>query len=92
MTHQEALKWQERLFRKCDYHDLCSICMELRSGVNGYADEWRSVYIKEVIGMLRARLETWREAGKREERMDNAVKELVMATIEEVESYDWRQK
>lgn len=72
--------------------ELTAICMCLRGGVNGSAHQWEPDWIDATLEMLNARLSTWERGGSREERLDNAVKQLVEATILEVRSFDWWQK
>ncbi len=76
-----AVQWQDRLFPGLD---LPSICMLLRAGVNGSADEWESSRVRETLDMLGSRLDSWYESNPETQRVDDAVKELVKATRLEV--------
>ncbi len=90
-ARQKALKMQEVLFGTA--WTLLEVCMNLRMGVNGAADEWEPYHIADTVKMLEARLETWQNSiYEKGEKFDAAVRQLVFATIEEVKSYDWWQK
>lgn len=81
----EAKRWQERLCGRGIM--LPEICLGLRGACNGSADPWQPDLVKETLAMLQARMDSWRPGRKVEERFDNAVKELVAATMEEVKAY-----
>jgi hypothetical protein len=84
MTHLDAVEEQAALFGDMD---LPSICLALRAGVNGMADYMDVDQVKNGLKMLQMRLDTWESGFKGAERFDNAVKEMVIATIEEVRTY-----
>lgn len=84
-----ALQWQSSLFGKGVGSTLPEICMALRIGVNGSGDEWDPTFIRQAVEMLKARLQTWLPSTSRDERVDEAVRLLVQATIDEVEGYTW---
>lgn len=96
MTRQEASAWQAKLFPAQPpggaRPTLLDICQSLRSGVNGSADEWKPENIREVVGMLRATLDTWRPSLGKLTCFDDAVHRLIDATLTEVISYDWWQE
>jgi hypothetical protein len=94
MDRQEAIEWQQRLFPSMKASGLAlpmmlpEICLALRSGVNGSADEWAPEHVVEVVAMLKARLETWAPSlNPRDARVDAAVWALIEAVIEEVATY-----
>lgn len=83
----QSLKEQERLFGQMT--TLPEICLAVRGAVNGAADPWPTEKVDETLVMLRSRLNTWQESSRTYTRVDNAVKEMVLATIEEVKI--WRR-
>ena len=87
-----ALQEQERLCGTGPHSNLASVCMSLRWGVNGSADAWDPALITAHVHLLEMRLATWQQSDTRAKRVDNAVHELVRATIEEVKSYTWWQE
>lgn len=88
---QRAVNEQERLCGPGS--ELPSICLALRAGINGTSDPWPQETVVEYLMMLRWRLNEWREpATEQSRRLDDAVKEMVAATVAEVESYlGWQQ-
>lgn len=75
---------QERIFGHGV--SLPDCCIVLRAAVNGSSDPWKDEDVDDAVYMLRKRIETWEPTLRPEdERMDAAVKELVLATIEYVE-------
>lgn len=93
MTRRRAVEWQEKLFGRSHESMLPSICMSVRIGVNGSGDEWEPSLIRETLEMLKARIDTWEDSVcQKEAAVDDAVKNLVQATISEVTSYGWWQE
>jgi hypothetical protein len=61
-------------------------CLIIRAAINGSYDPWQDDDIDDAVYMLKKRIETWEPTLRPEdERMDTAVRELVLATIEYVE-------
>lgn len=85
MTRHDAITEQDRLFGP--QLMLPEICMNLRMAVNGSADPWPPEQVRETVAMFWARLATWQVQGQRSKRVDDAVRELVAATLAEVEEY-----
>jgi hypothetical protein len=77
-----ALEEQDRLFHGMM---LPEICLRLRMAVDGAADPWERATILSTLAMLQARLDTWEPSVlQNNERLDYAVKDMVAATISEV--------
>jgi hypothetical protein len=78
MTRSDAVNFQEMLFGRAMLTD---ICMALRSACNGSADPWTDYKKSQTIRLLKARLATWQLPSN---EVDEAVKQLVCATLKEV--------
>lgn len=86
-----ALEEQRRLFPDCE--TLPEICVNLRMGTNGSADEWSATFVALTIAMLEARLATWEESVPASAKpFDDAVKAMVKATINETRGGGWHDK
>lgn len=84
-TRQQALDRQRKLFPG---DDLVTICQALRGGVNGSADAWKDKDVKEAVELLKMRLACWEPNSLPiENKVDDAVRCLVAATLELVEFY-----
>ena len=79
---------------------ITEFCFGLRNSVDGSAEPISKEQEQQDLSYLRLVLETWVPSTPHQERLDNAVKELVSATIEEVETYiqcreqvlqDWKE-
>ena len=83
-TRRKALAEQERLFVG---KMLPEICLNLRAALNGSCDPWSADSVREVVAMLKARLDTWmptRWRGARnncEALIDAAVLNMVQTTV-----------
>ena len=77
-----AIEEQTRLFGT---KMLPEICIELRHAVNGAADPWPDKEIAETVRMLTMRLDTWHASIRWDQRFDDAVREMILATLELVE-------
>ena len=64
--------------------DILEICLTLRTTHNGLGESLPVTLVEDSLDMLKARVATWRPGKPIEERFDNAVLELVKATIERV--------
>lgn len=56
---------------------LCEICLSLKASCNGAADPWDDEFLRDTMGMLKARAETWAQHGKHRDVMDAAVLQMV---------------
>lgn len=84
---EERRKAVELQAELCTYDTLPQICMELRMACNGSATPYRPEYVEKVVAMLKERLRTWEDSPPKYARFDNAVRELVAATIAEAAAY-----
>lgn len=90
LSRQVALEWQASQYPGST---LPEICMDLRGAVNGSCDPCLPHEVRQAVAMLRVRLKTWAPAcSHQSEKFDDAVYRMVVATLEEVDSYDWWQK
>lgn len=80
----ELLEEQDKLFGRQIM--LPEICLNLRMAVNGSADPWPDDQIEKTVYILQRRLDLWIDSHSRYKRVDDAVKELVIATLAEVKN------
>jgi hypothetical protein len=80
VTRREAVAEQTRLFPDATLPD---IALAVRAATNGSADPWEPENMREVVAMLRVRLETWDVSPRTllEAKMDRAVREMVSSAI-----------
>lgn len=76
MTHEEY-------FAKTT---LPTLCLDLRMARNGSADPWSDTEVQEALAWLQHRLDTWKPSRPAGNKFDECVRQLVIATIEEVEA------
>ncbi len=84
-ARQLACKEQRDTFG--DDISIVEICMWLRQQVNGSITPWPQRRVDTTLALLKSRIKTWVTGNLRQSRFDNAVYELIQATIKEVESY-----
>lgn len=65
---------------------LLDICLDLRMAHNGSADSMPEAETVEALAYLRERLAAWRPSRTAGARFDECVRQLVLATIDEVEA------
>jgi hypothetical protein len=63
---------------------IVDICETLHMAGNGSGDGLAPTLRASLIGKLKARLDGWHKSPKFSERYDNAIRELIEATLEEV--------
>lgn len=64
---------------------LLELCLDLRMAANGSADPISERETDAALAYLWYRIQRWTPSGRTEERFDEAVRALVLATIAEVE-------
>ena len=72
----EARETQRRLF--ASEQMLPEICLCLRMSVNGAADPWPDAYLREVVEMIKTRLQLWRDPT---DEMDFHVKGMMSLAV-----------
>ena len=60
---------------------LVDTCLLLRMSLNGSADPWPDADILKAVHLLQKRLEVWSPSRLDDEEMDNAIQDLVKATL-----------
>lgn len=68
-----------------DAANLLDLCLRLRMAANGSADPIAEDAMEEALRYLRLRVSEWRRSTRRSARFDECVRQLVLATIAEVE-------
>lgn len=70
------------------FYGVCNTCVQLHMQANGAADPWPREEVVAAIQALKNRLVRWDERGNThgDVRFDNAVKEMIVATISFMES------
>ena len=82
MTMTELREWHDRLFGAS--LTLPAACIDLRMAVNGSSDPWPAEKVKDAVDYLRHRLSYWRDSNDAYRAVDDAVRNLVQATLGEV--------
>jgi hypothetical protein len=60
--------------------------MDLRQGINGAADpSWSGVSVDRTVAFLEMVLEEWQDSRPEDKRMDDAIHQLIEATIDYAE-------
>lgn len=84
MTRLDAVNEQSRMFPTIE---LTQICALLRAGVSGASSPWQELRVRDTVKMLKNRLATWKDGLEVNKRYDDAVKQMIIAVIDEVKYY-----
>lgn len=84
-TPHDITALRQRQYDLFGHMTLPKICIELRQSLCGAADPWPDEDVAACVQLLKDRLESWRPSRPNDERFDNAMREVVRATLAEVD-------